>query len=177
MSPSPMRRTALALLLLLAGCTKPTPYQPASDDRYGYGSQALERDRFRVSFAGNTATPRKTVENYLLYRAAELTLEQGGDHFVVVYRETERRGNYANDQPGWNTGFGIGSCWGCGWSGGVSTGVVFGVPATSYARERYAAYIEIAVRQGPPPAGDAHAYDARELIRRLGPEIVRKENG
>ena len=166
---------ALIAALALGGCAKPTPYR-AGGGGYGYDSQALSEERHRVSFAGNAATPRKTVENYLLYRAAELTLEEGGDHFVVLYREIERHGNYPNTGPGWHTSFGLGHCWGCGWRDGVSAGVVLGVPVAGYPREQYRAFAEIAVRPGPPPADDRHAYDAREVIARLGPEIVREKS-
>jgi hypothetical protein len=44
--------------------------------RAGYSDQQIESNRFRVSFAGNSLTARETVERYLLYRAAELTVQQ-----------------------------------------------------------------------------------------------------
>ena len=78
---------------MLAGCGTATPYQPATDGQ-GYAEQALERDRYRVTFVGNSLTSRETVENYLLYRAAEVTLEKGYDHFVIVEKDTERNTIY-----------------------------------------------------------------------------------
>ena len=71
------------LVLLLAGCAVPTPYQPATKG-YGYSEQQLESNRYRVTFSGNSVTPRDTVQNYLLYRAAEVTRESGHDYFTVV---------------------------------------------------------------------------------------------
>jgi hypothetical protein len=51
---------------------RPTRRQFDSSSR-GYSEQQIENNRFRVQFAGNSLTDRKTVETYLLYRAAELT--------------------------------------------------------------------------------------------------------
>ena len=74
--------------LLLAACAgKPTPYQQAQGG-YGYSEQRIEENRYRVSFAGNSATSRQTVEDYLLYRAAELTVQNGHDWFEVAARDT-----------------------------------------------------------------------------------------
>ncbi len=95
---------ALASALALASCATPTPYQPATGSgsyRTGYWDQQVENDRFRVTFAGNSLTSRETVERYLLYRAAELTLQNGFDHFVLVDRETETRtSTYLNPRFG-----------------------------------------------------------------------------
>ena len=69
---------AFPLLLaagLLAGCMTPTPYAPRTEgQRTGYTDRALTQTRYRVTFTGNSITPRDTVENYLLLRAAEVTL-------------------------------------------------------------------------------------------------------
>jgi hypothetical protein len=51
----------------------------------------IEQNRVRISFRGNTLTDRDTVENYLLYRAAEVTLSSGKDYFIVANRDTESR--------------------------------------------------------------------------------------
>ena len=68
---------SLAILALLGACKgQPTPYQPAVDG-YGYSEQGIEDNRYRVIFAGNDYTKADTVQNYLLYRAAEVTLDHG----------------------------------------------------------------------------------------------------
>ena len=81
--------SALAALALLGACATATPYQAASDGTRGYSEQRIEDNRFHVEFSGNSLTDRKTVETYLLYRAAELTRLNGYDHFRVVRRETD----------------------------------------------------------------------------------------
>src|SRR5207244_551111 len=92
------RRPALVLLaslaaLALAACETATPYQPNVPGQAasgGFSETRLEPGRFRVTFSGNSLTSRETVEGYLLYRAAELTLAQGFDTFTIVDRHTDR---------------------------------------------------------------------------------------
>ncbi len=86
----PGLKTTLALLAFaaLAACAKPTPYQPApAPGLDGYAETALGADQYRISFTGNGITTRKTVDLYLLYRAAELTQEKGFDYFIVGNRQ------------------------------------------------------------------------------------------
>ena len=49
-----------------------------------------EPDRWRVTFAGNSLTSRETVEAYLLFRASELSVQNGYDWFEIVDRHTNR---------------------------------------------------------------------------------------
>ncbi|MGI9434895.1 MAG: CC0125/CC1285 family lipoprotein [Geminicoccaceae bacterium] len=79
-------RHALTVLLLslLAACAQPTPYHPANDvGQNGYGEEMIGADQYKVRFQGNGITTRKTVDLYLLYRAAELAEENGFDYFIV----------------------------------------------------------------------------------------------
>src|SRR3546814_17066735 len=81
---------ALACAAGLAACVSVTPYQPASKG-YGYSEQRIENNRFRINFAGNSDTPKQTVETYLLFRDAELTLKSGYDYFVFASDRTAAR--------------------------------------------------------------------------------------
>ena len=64
---------------LLAGCMSPSPYAPRLEgQRTGYTDRALTQTRYRVTFTGNTITPRETVESFLLLRAAEVTRAAAG---------------------------------------------------------------------------------------------------
>jgi hypothetical protein len=74
---------------LLAACATETAYGPRDASGYGYTETRIEPNRFRVAFSGNSLTDQETVETYLLYRAAELTLQQGYDWFEIVDRDTE----------------------------------------------------------------------------------------
>ena len=84
----------VAVAALLAACVSPTPYQPAQPRGFGYSEERLDQNKFRVTFRGNSLTKRETVVDYLLYRAAELTLQNGFSHFLVVGRDTEAKTRY-----------------------------------------------------------------------------------
>lgn len=151
------------LLVVLGACTtSPTPYQPDAG-RYGYSEQQLEDDRYRVTFAGNSATPRDVVRNYLLFRAAELTLAAGHDYFIVVDQEMEGSSS-GGASP--RVGVGVGS--------GGSTSIGVGLSTFLGGGDggvRYTAFADILTRDGEKPAGDPDAYDARDLIERLRPTL------
>ena len=82
---------AVAAALTLSACSTATPYQPATKTTsgYGYSDQRIETDRWTVNFSGNSVTSRQTVESYMLYRAAQLTLDNGFDWFETVDRHTQ----------------------------------------------------------------------------------------
>lgn len=80
----------VAAALVVTACTTATPYQPLRGSSGGFAEQRIESNRYRVSFTGNEYTSRQRVENYLLFRAAELTLANGYDTFTIVRRDTER---------------------------------------------------------------------------------------
>lgn len=158
---------ALTCAVMLAACGTPTAYQPASKG-LGYAEQAIEDDRYRVTFAGNSLTTRETVETYLLYRAAEVTLERGYDHFLVVDEETERSTTYHSTITGLGGHRAFHS---------YHYGYPFGISgigtATVRPRDRYTAFANIVMRDGPKPVDDPVAYDARDVLERLGPTIIR----
>jgi hypothetical protein len=156
--------SGLVLLGMLAGCAQPTPYQPATEG-YGYSEQQIEDNRYRVSFAGNDLTPADTVQNYLLYRAAELTLGKGYDYFTMVDREVERSTAYWGAvDAGWRSGYL--RRWDDDFIGGYGLSTYSAQPI-----DRYTAYADIVMFEGEKPAGDVNAYDARDVLRQLDPTI------
>ena len=173
----------MALILsTLASCATPTPYRPQGGgyDRTGYSDYQIESNRFRVSFAGNSMTSRETVERYLLFRAAELTLERGFDWFVMADRNTERHSNTYIDRPFSSGAYGY---WGPSWRyrsprfGWRTWDPYGGDPfwdSTIDVRtvEQYEATAEIVVGRGPKPVEDRRAFDAHEVVDRLRGSIV-----
>jgi hypothetical protein len=158
------RLAVLTIALLgLGACALPTLYQPATDG-YGYSQQQIEGNRFRVSFSGNSLTTRETVENYLLYRAAELALAQGGDYFVVVNRETEARSHYDTGFSGYG-GFGDYGRWGHRYP--------YMGAGSARAITEYRGYADIVVYRGTKSPTEPNAYDARDVMAKLAPTIVR----
>jgi hypothetical protein len=160
------RQAAPALVvllgLLLAACAgKPTPYQSAQSG-YGYSEQRIEENRYRVSFAGNSATSRQTVEDYLLYRAAELTVQNGHDWFEVADRDTVQEWSGYGGSPAMGVG---------GVSGNVGVGLSFPMFGGGSAPS-YTANMDILVHDGEKPPENANAYDAFAVISRLQPKIL-----
>lgn len=177
----------IAATATLAGCAQPTPYQPirsASSTQGGYASERIESNRYRVSFVGNSMTSRDTVETYLLYRAAELTRQQGYDWFEAVYRDVENRGQIVVDQPFASGPYGW---WGPSWryygrSGWRSWSPWHRDPFFSdridvRTIDRYEATAEIVMYRGQKPADNARAFDADDLLRTLAPRIRTPESG
>jgi hypothetical protein len=182
--------TAALAALALSACATATPYQPAGpNNRNGFSEYQVESNRFRVSFHGNSVTSRETVEAYLLFRAAELTLQNGYDWFETVDRNTERDTRYVATpdplysspfygprlapywggygpywRPYWRTyGYGRWSAWDPFWPRDVDVRAI----------TRYEANAEIVMRRGPRPAGNPEAFDAREVVQNLQGRVIR----
>ena len=182
MSPRSTVLMAMAGALALAGCTTATPYRPASaqaGDRTGYSDYRIAADRYRVSFSGNSMTSRETVERYLLFRAAELTLERGFDTFVMVQRDTERKTRTYVDRPFHPGAYGY---WGPYWAyrsprlGWRTWDPWYGDPFWDRdidvrTVDRYEAHAEILMARGPRRS-DPHAFDAREVVANLRSSIT-----
>jgi hypothetical protein len=170
-----LRTSAMALcVLLVAACQTPTPYQAAvSPNGDGYTSQQLESNRFRVSFKGNSLTNRQTVDTYMLFRAAEVTLQNGGDYFIIVNKDVDKNTAYENygDDLAWGWGGGWG--WRRGFGGGGFGGRFGG--GLDYTRpiSAYDAIADIVTYKGPKPPSNPYAYDAHEVTAAVGPTIVR----
>jgi hypothetical protein len=76
--------------LLLGACAAGAVYRPQSSEKdVGYWDQQITLTRYRVSFSGDSDTSRAQVEDYLLRRAAELTVKAGYSHFSFDRRTTE----------------------------------------------------------------------------------------
>jgi hypothetical protein len=185
---------AVALIGAAAGCATPTPYQPdrpGAAQSGGFSENQIEANRFRVTFSGNSLTSRETVESYLLYRAAELTVNQGYDWFMTADRRTEKSTSYMVDpDPFYTSPFY--QSWGYGWR---PSWRYYGGPygwrswdpwgqdpfwANSMDVQeinRYEANAEIVMGHGAKPADNPVAFDARAVMANLGPAIVRPAPG
>ncbi|MBB5519872.1 CC0125/CC1285 family lipoprotein [Amphiplicatus metriothermophilus] len=156
---------AAGAAVLLAACATAvgTAYQPVDTKGYGYSETRIERDRYRVVFAGDGATPPEAVEDFALLRAAELALQNGYDWFRVVGRSLD----YAEKGGvGVGAGFGTGSY---GRRSGVSVGVG-GDLGTIGARKFYTARLEVIFGEGEPPE-DEEVYDALEVTQTVRARI------
>lgn len=167
---NPLRSNTLAgavlSALLLSACATTTPYQPLKNG-VGYTDQQLETNRFRISFNGNSSTPRETVANYVLYRTAEVTLANGYDYFTLAAQNTDQE----IKSSGGGFGFGFGGV-GIGRNGGL--GIGFGTG--SDIRTEYQGTADVAMYRGKKPENNAQAYDARDVKKNLDPTIQRPKS-
>jgi hypothetical protein len=160
---------------LLAACATATPYQPAANSAYGFQEQVIEQNRVRITFRGNTLTDRDTVETYLLYRAAEVTLQNGKDYFIVANRDTESHTRLQSTGPT-TSRFGFDYWYFSprrGWSPWYDP--FWNEPASYREVTRYEAVAEIAMFDGEKPANDPNAFNARDVQANLQGRIVRPE--
>ena len=167
-----------ASLGALSSCGGATPYHPAAAEARtwgdGYHEVAIEPGRWRVVFVGNDLTSRETVETYLLYRAAELTLSQGFSWFVATERRTDPHSEWrlnppsAAGYPGWRPAWRqhAGSRWGPWNPDAAPEG--WDLDRTT----RYEASAEVVMGGGAKPSGDPRAMDARAVVETLRSRIV-----
>jgi hypothetical protein len=180
---------AVAAALVLAGglaaCETATPYQPNIPGQAasgGYSEIRLEPDRWRVTFAGNSLTSRETVEAYLLFRSAELTVQQGYDWFNIVDRHTDRQARtYVEPDPLYHPWYGYGywrPYWryygrGYGWRAWDPWwgGPFWADSVNVQTIQKFEATAEIQMHHGAKPADDPAAFDAHAVIDNLRPRI------
>ncbi|RVQ69598.1 hypothetical protein EKN06_05395 [Croceicoccus ponticola] len=183
------RAAALSLVAVMLGCAHPTPYQPESASSAiagGYSDERLAEGRYRVKFSGNSLTSRETVEAYLLYRAAELTVQQGYDWFAIIDREMDHKvtreirrdpfyrpwygPEYGAWLPYWRY-YMPGRGWYAWdpyhadpfWADGIDERRV----------EEFEATADIRLGRGTRPSADDRAYDARKVLEEIGPRVDR----
>jgi len=83
-------RSITILLIAVSLCSLwncATPYQPKGM-LGGYSSEILGNDILDVRFQGNQHSDPNDVRKYLLYRCAELTLENNFKYFVILVDES-----------------------------------------------------------------------------------------
>jgi hypothetical protein len=167
-----MKRILIAACLaaLSACAATPTPYQPYVKSDGGFTETQIETNRVRLTFKGNSLTDRETVETYMLYRAAEVTLANNFDYFVVADRATDAKsrtyGNYYGD-PYFDS-FPLryryyDPFWGSAWSRSFDTTTV----------TNYEASGEIAMFKGAKPSDKPEAFDARDVVKNLALKVKR----
>lgn len=175
----------IAAGLVLAACTTATPYQPyraesAGGVHGGYSDQQLAPDRYLVRFHGNDLTSRDRVEGYMLYRAAEVTLQRGYGWFLMVDRHTEHdTRTYVEPGPLHRPYYGPGydywrPSWryyrpGFGWGSWAPRADDYDVRTV----ESFEAEAEILMRNDAIPAAEPRAFNARKVMSDLGPGIER----
>lgn len=141
------------------------------------GFRSENRGRPLPASRGNSSTTRETVETFLLYRAAELTVENGFDYFVVSEQDTEANKRYSTSpNPAfygrYYYGYGPYCCafpyyaYGWGW-GGAGYGD-YSIPRIHplWRSPR------LLMHKGQKPADNPEAFDARSVIDNLRAYVI-----
>jgi hypothetical protein len=154
-----MKRLTFGLVavsaLALSACASLTPYGPQQSARgQGFSEQRIESNRFRVSYNGVGAVG--PVADRALFRAAQLTVDQGYDWFEVTQRWIDGRPDSAGGvRPSVSIGAGSGRYGG--WStSGVGVGLGFDLSGP----QPTSTTLEIVMGRGQRP-DRPNAYDAR----------------
>lgn len=155
---------ALAAIFGLSACaTEPAAYAPKTPGATtGYTDQQLTSDRYRVTFTGNSATDRQRVEDYLLLRSAQITINADRNWFMFDTRSTQAKTTYMSTFTGWRGWHGYGWYW-HNWAWGSP------YTATSRPITRYHAYAEIVLLSDAQAKDTPHAIDAHEIVQHLQP--------
>ena len=138
----------------------------------GFSDTKITATQFRVTFQGDNTTSRYEVEDFLLFRAAELTTEQGFDYFVISERDVEAeinvvttrrpafysRYDHAHEHRNYNFPY-------------YAYGYDWGYPHDTETREytKYSAVAYIDMHSGQKPENTDQTFNALEIIATLGP--------
>ena len=156
-----MKRLTFSLIavsaLALSACASLAPYGPQQSARgQGFSEQQIETNRFRVTYNGVGAVG--PVADRALFRAAQLTVDQGYDWFEVTQRWIDGRPDSAGGvRPSVSIGAGSGRYGG--WStSGVGVGLGFDLSGP----QPTSTTLEIVMGRGAKP-DRPDAYDARRV--------------
>jgi hypothetical protein len=75
-------------IIILAGCV--SPYEKLGLGG-GFSDFALTDGTYKISFRGNGYSSAELVQNYLLRRCAEITLQRGYKYFVILGANTSTK--------------------------------------------------------------------------------------
>ncbi len=155
-------RALITLMCSIAAIGCATPYQPDGLGG-GYSDNRIDSDVVSVEFRGNGYTSKRKVEMYLLFRCAEVTRDARYDYFVALNPSTEAtQGSFST--PG---------------SFSSVTSFVRGAaftrasffPSQTINFTSFGATTLIKMGRGPKPAENVAAFNAREVIEYMGPQI------
>jgi len=156
-----MKRLTFSLIavsvLALSACASLAPYGPQqSAGGQGFNEQRIESDRFRVTYNGVGAVG--PVADRALFRAAQLTVDQGYDWFEVTQRWIDGRPDSAGGvRPSVSIGAGASR-----YGGYRASGVGVGLGLDLSGPQPTSTTLEIVMGRGAKP-DRPDAYDARRV--------------
>lgn len=150
---------SIALLLFVGACG--TPYQEMGL-RGGVVAEPVTDDIVRISARGNAFTSRSSIQDFVLLKAAETTIERGSTHFVIVGAEDASRANVSTS-PGTLT---------VNHYGAFSTGTYQPGSSSVVIKPGQNAIVRI-LRPNASDQEKSSAMDASQIIKNVGPRIQR----
>jgi len=144
--------------LALASCA--TPYA-ANGLLGGYSETALAEDVYRITFKGNAYTSAERVQDFALMRAAELTIEKGYSHFVLLDAASGGR-PYSIVTPGQSTTTGTATAYG---NTATYSGSTTYTPPVVYSMFKPETGLIIKLANGKPDS--VFSFDAAFLTRSM----------
>lgn len=166
-----LRMFCIVVVLGLTACASQSAYKPATDSgTYGYYSTPLGDHRYRVGYNGTSTMSENLVKDYALFRAAELTMQEGKDWFQVVERETRSveqpaRARIARHDTDYVIERNCGLL-GCSSSMRPVMYTTIGVD-NSIGRTTWSSSLEIVMGSGPMLTGGGNYYGADTLMNTL----------
>lgn len=154
-----MKRLTFSLIavsaLALSACASLAPYGPQQAERgQGFSEQRIESNCFRVTYNGVGAIG--PVADRALFRAAQLTVDQGYDWFEVTQRWIDGRPDSVGGvRPSVSIGAGSSR-----YGGYRASGVGVGLGLDLSGPQPTSTTLEIVMGRGPRP-DRPDAYDAR----------------
>ena len=174
------RLVYVCLTLLVAGCA--TGYGKKGRFWYeGYSDRRIDDNTFLVSFQANGSTPLTTVQTYVLLRCAEVTAEAGYDYFIIV-EASDTSKSAPIVAPGSSTSYTTGGANGYastygnmtyGSASGSATTQTTSYPGYVFGVRLPGSTVTIKAFHGKKPDDSLMAYDAREVIKYVGPQVKR----
>jgi hypothetical protein len=155
-------RALITLLCSIAAIGCATPYQPDGLGG-GYSDNRIDSDTISVEFRGNGYTSKRKVEMYLLYRCAEVTRDAHYDYFIALNPSTEASQGSFNT-PGSFTSL-------TSFARGAAFTRASYFPSQTINFTFYGATTLIRMGKGQKPPENVAAYNAREVIEYMGPQI------
>ena len=155
-------RVLITLVCSIAAIGCATPYQPDGLGG-GYSDNRIDSDTISVEFRGNGYTSKRKVEMYLLYRCAEVTRDAHYDYFVALNPSTEAT------QGSFSTPGSFSSVTSFARGGAFTRASYF--PSQTINFTSYGATTLIRMGRGQKPVENVAAFNAREVIEYMGPQI------
>ena len=152
----------IATLVCVFAISCSTPYQPDGLSG-GYADNRIDSNTTSVEFRGNGYTSQRQVEMYLLYRCAEVTRDAGYEYFIALNPSTESKRPFSTPAR-------ISSV--PSFSGDLAGTRASYFPDQTIKFTSYGATTLIKMGRGQKPKENFAAFNAREVIEYMGPQIL-----